>query len=482
MGKQQFNASADIFEPFEDWHDVHAIKEQDEIRNEIANYIIETSQDSDQSEVCRSVMGYNIKYTKARFTYDACDIIKRTFSEISAKAKRNGGDVEADTRHYAVAILAAIAVEIAGWTVMTAMQSLQKNKFSADVRAAMKTRLAVRRPSENDVAEGGSWLEASESRQVTQSAAVYDQLAQLRGEITSERRRLSDLRSEIDGMSTDAAAANRKANSEIKILEEIKNSQKENFIEINDEFKSRMDKISEKWNFEFQQNTMKTRELFAEFEAKNAENLARIDNYINAATEAQDRVDGLNGSLARTEENLEAFKKAAQERAGQAESRQHWSRRIVVNSIGFATSAFIVAVLLIAVPIFGFFHLQSILEFMKTVSDAINNELGPTPNAAQITMATVNRLVVIGAPVALYFWLVRIILRYNTITMTLMDDAHQRRTMIDTYIHLVEHNIAKPEDRAILLNAIFRPAPGQANDVEPPSFVDLLEKLKPGAS
>jgi hypothetical protein len=104
----------------------------------------------------------------------------------------------------------------------------------------------------------------------------------------------------------------------------------------------------------------------------------------------------------------------------------------VINSIGFGVSLLLIPFFLIFVPILGFSYLPEILLFLKSVNSEISSELGASPNAAQVTMAAVNRLLLIGAPVALYFWLVRILVRYNSMALALREP----RVFTDDRIYL----------------------------------------------
>jgi hypothetical protein len=48
--------------------------------------------------------------------------------------------------------------------------------------------------------------------------------------------------------------------------------------------------------------------------------------------------------------------------------------------------------------------------------------------------------------------------------------------MLDTFFHLIEKEGAVKEDRALVLNALFRPAPGHGDNVDPPNFTELVSK------
>jgi hypothetical protein len=85
----------------------------------------------------------------------------------------------------------------------------------------------------------------------------------------------------------------------------------------------------------------------------------------------------------------------------------------------------------------------------------------------------------LAVPVVGVAWLLRIIARLVTNSMTLNEDAQQRKAMLETYFRLVGDPNSKMEatDRILVLNAIFRPLPGhQMEEVSPPTIADLLQE------
>lgn len=418
---------------------------------------------------------------------DAARIVEKRVHRAIQNAKHKNEDSDGFIRNEVFPVICAIAVDIGGADPNTL--SLPDSSLSDEIRDTMRSYLAARRRWE-DISDVGS-----------RSPQVQEDISQIKAakrEIASQRRALAQLLDEAD------TALKAKFSEIDRRSQDIEQSFKINRDLLKDDLThlrntASADEIGREKRFhDFLQGTeallSKTTTdvietykaeigtLNAERERKDAklrETINGLKDYIARADAAEARLNALNASLSLTEDNLAAFKKAAEERAGQSQSRLHWSRRVLINGVGFVISLGLILFFLIVVPILGFVYSPDILQFLKSVSGEINSELGASPNAAQVTMAAVNRLLLIGAPVALYFWLVRILVRYNSMALAMMDDAHQRRTMIDTYIHLIEHQVARTEDRAILLNAIFRASPGQGNDVEPPSFVDLIDRLKP---
>jgi hypothetical protein len=76
-------------------------------------------------------------------------------------------------------------------------------------------------------------------------------------------------------------------------------------------------------------------------------------------------------------------------------------------------------------------------------------------------------------------WLLRLISRFVNANQILADDARHRQAMTRAYLAFVADPDSKvtEKDRLVMLTAIFRPLPGgQAEDVAPPSILDILKK------
>jgi hypothetical protein len=178
-----------------------------------------------------------------------------------------------------------------------------------------------------------------------------------------------------------------------------------------------------------------------------------------------------------TKANYDAFTQAIEERFRIGATRKLWNSRAIRNGIAFAISAGLLTIFLLVIPVCALLHLDSVIVGLRHIGDVTIQGLPDNMSPAQLTVVTISRLVVITVPLALYFWVIRLIVRFNMRSLALMDDAQQRKTMMETYFHLIEQNAAVREDRALILNALFRPGPGQvADNVDPPNFVDLVEK------
>ena len=169
-----------------------------------------------------------------------------------------------------------------------------------------------------------------------------------------------------------------------------------------------------------------------------------------------------------------AFMDSVRAKANFEDLKIHWVDR--ANSAWWAlnSSWAVLLVLLVVVPIAAVYESTTILQFAKQFADAATVDIGNDPSAVAIAVSTISRLVVITVPLALYFWLIRLVVRFNMRSMLLMDDARQRATMLETYYKMIERSAATVKDRALVLQALMRPAPGHGSDtVEPPNFTEV---------
>ncbi|MCZ7934651.1 DUF6161 domain-containing protein [Agrobacterium leguminum] len=210
--------------------------------------------------------------------------------------------------------------------------------------------------------------------------------------------------------------------------------------------------------------------------SETSEKVLKIETEV---TFQQKNLEAITESIVTNKENVNAFANAVREELKTSTTKELWRNRGDTAEKSFWMSAGIVAFLIIAPLILLFFCGAQINEGFFKLTNASFIGLGENPTAIQVTAATVGRLVLITAPLALYFWAIKLIVRFNTRCMILMDDARQRHTTMDTYFHLIERNGATPEERGLMLNALFRPLPGQGQEnVEPPNFMELVKKTE----
>jgi len=124
--------------------------------------------------------------------------------------------------------------------------------------------------------------------------------------------------------------------------------------------------------------------------------------------------------------------------------------------------------MLIAAPItFGLVYWETIASAVKEI------------NSASQSRFLITGLAVVTVPALLYAWLLKNISRIFLRNLNLADDADHRRSLALTYMGLVqdEKRPTTDQDRAIILNALFRPIPPHTGDGGPPAgLVDLIRK------
>jgi len=170
-------------------------------------------------------------------------------------------------------------------------------------------------------------------------------------------------------------------------------------------------------------------------------------------------------------------------RFGTEAARKLWGEREKQSRFALIASSFALFAL-IAAPILGaIFCTPEVLHYLAQIVAASSlpttdstGQVLPTPNDTQITIAAIGRLVIVTVPVFLYIWAIRLVVRFNSRSLMLLDDARLRLTMLDTFFHLIEKEGAVKEDRALVLNALFRPGPGHGDNVDPPNFTELVTK------
>ncbi len=205
---------------------------------------------------------------------------------------------------------------------------------------------------------------------------------------------------------------------------------------------------------------------------------AELDSLVESSVV---QVDALREDFVAKHESTEvaakAFMESVRSEANFEGLKIHWSGRARSAAWSFGLSGLLIGLLLVAFPAYLIWNSDHIITFMRHLADVATVDVGPNPSAATLTVATISRLLIVTIPVALYFWAIKLVVRFNMRSMMLMDDARQRSTMLETYYRMIEKSAATREDRALVLQALMRPAPGHGPDtVEPPSFTEVIDK------
>lgn len=209
-----------------------------------------------------------------------------------------------------------------------------------------------------------------------------------------------------------------------------------------------------------------------------------------AAAEAVDKADKANKAaerflltIADKQTALDAFQESIREELKLQQARKLWtdSAEKARNAYAFSWAALLA--LLVVIPAIAIGHSDEIFAFFRAVSEAVLVDMPEEATGSALLIAAVSRLILITLPVALYVWLIKIVVRFNARSLLLMDDARQRNTMLETYLHLVEQDQDVRADRPLILEALFRRTPGHGPEaVEPVNLADVLKITSPGGA
>lgn len=220
----------------------------------------------------------------------------------------------------------------------------------------------------------------------------------------------------------------------------------------------------------------------AESQQRNAANEKSAENVNKSLFKLRDnmitlvkRYERLNEAIQKKEHAIESFKQSIREDLKLAEARSLWDSAARRAKRSYTYSWIILAVLLLGGPGFAIYEYDKISNFLRIVSETVMMNIPEKATDTAILISAISRLILITMPIALYFWLIRLVVKFNSRSLLLMDDARQRNTMLETYLHLVERDADVKTDRPLILEALFRRTPGHGPEtVEPVNLADIL--------
>ncbi|WP_068083512.1 hypothetical protein [Polycladidibacter stylochi] len=174
----------------------------------------------------------------------------------------------------------------------------------------------------------------------------------------------------------------------------------------------------------------------------------------------------------KTQEAIGNIKESAQAKLNEfAESfklnsaRSNWTKKYNGHKCSLICSG-IFCLFLFTIPIFATIILhKEIIDYVAQVSISFASALPKeTTNSLGVEIIRqFGKLLFISIPIVIYFWLCRLTVRFCLRSLMLMDDANQRRVILDTYLQLIGDNVSQTEDRELLLRALFAPLPGHSD-------------------
>jgi len=145
---------------------------------------------------------------------------------------------------------------------------------------------------------------------------------------------------------------------------------------------------------------------------------------------------------------------------------RHW-KGVAQTASRYAVGALILFVIMLLIPTIV------VWRNWTEVSGYIDHVIELTKGSLSIAS-----LVIFTVPVLAYGWLLKHVSRVYTQNLAVAADAEHRRVMAITFLGLAKRKSVgvSEQDRALVLNALFRPSPTSTQDDGPPS--GLLELIK----
>lgn len=196
----------------------------------------------------------------------------------------------------------------------------------------------------------------------------------------------------------------------------------------------------------------------------------RVDTLIEEGRWAIRKTEEAENELARMTSLMSAALNKVREESIFKSASQLWLNKAVSHTIGYISAFLVILGTLGGIGRFVAEHAQAFIEAMP-----VNKTTGEFTYLA---------VLVVGLVFVALAWIYRMLGRFVLDNFTLASDARQRSMLLQTFLTLVGTPEAKMKEseRVLILNAIFRPAPGQgADDPAPSSLVDLMKGALPTA-
>lgn len=223
-----------------------------------------------------------------------------------------------------------------------------------------------------------------------------------------------------------------------------------------------------------------------------------------AILSAEKKVGDFREKIEPIEKNFDAFSAAIEARFQISATKKLWRERALSSGISFYISAALLLFLLIVPAVVVATSYNAISHAVQSALLKPQEPTAPTSdvakqkeeagastelsegrkgttaeplNSVELAAVTLNRAVLLFFPIALYIWLIRLIVRYNSRSMLLMDDARIRQAMMDTFYRLATDQTLKDEERRLMLEALYRPAPGHSDGPDFPNVIEFVNKI-----
>lgn len=225
--------------------------------------------------------------------------------------------------------------------------------------------------------------------------------------------------------------------------------------------------------------------------AKTLENLSQhSDEQRQKAKSVATELEELNGKLADAlnrigkyetgmKENIDNLETALADKLRYGDLGVLWTERAEEAERSLRISICMFVALCAVGIITAIFGGNSIIHF---VNPADWRTIFTSSSVSVLLGQQIARIVLITVPIAVYFWAIKLTVRFINRSMLLLDDASQRATIMASYLRLTREGVTDERALPMMLWALFRQVPGHGPDgIEPPDFTEVINAgLKKG--
>lgn len=207
--------------------------------------------------------------------------------------------------------------------------------------------------------------------------------------------------------------------------------------------------------------------------------IKQIEDYAKKVTEKLDgETEQLNGLIGQFETDIEQrIKDAAQ--AVSASIKMQDAFKLWENKAKSHRQLFHIGCCLFILLI-GVFCIGTWYNWNGIITTVSLGAVDADGNPIQMGAQMLSRVVLISLPFGIAIWLLRAVLRWANLNLSLAEDATQRVVLSQTFINLMSEGAVKEDqDRQIMLTALFRPLPGVKDlDIAPTTIKDIVDPKK----
>ncbi|OAE39736.1 hypothetical protein [Brucella intermedia] len=228
----------------------------------------------------------------------------------------------------------------------------------------------------------------------------------------------------------------------------------------------------EQFNEEFQKKTDALIAELGKLEQSHKDHEIKVDNFLADFDSKKIDFEGIKED---TINSIKNYERSVNEYLKTNILGEFWSNRAWWAAFSLVGSIFVIAAL-VALAGFGVYFFAPQIKKLITLGDlSIVEMFLLRENVSSMVSLQLTRAFLIAVPVVLYFWIMKLAIRFFMRSLLLMDDARQRNTIMQSYIQMVRDNAVDEKVLPIIMWALCRQVPGHGPDgIEPPDFSEVI--------